>query len=107
MEQNLCDLYKCNNDGICDLPTESITGYVLYRIEVDNSIDKMMLKCTDNKCLPVTVNPDYYDSAIPEETNEYIIKCITDDDNNVNCDLINKGIIFLIKIKINKKIEKK
>ena len=53
-----------------------------------------MLKCTDNKCLPVTVNPDYYDSAIPEETNEYIIKCITDDDNNVNCDLINKGIIF-------------
>jgi len=94
MEQNLCDLYKCNNDGICDLPTESITGYVLYRIEVDDNIDKIMLECTDNKCLPVTVNPDYYVSAIPEETNEYIIKCITDDDNNVNCDLINKGIIF-------------
>ena len=107
MEQNMCDLYKCNNDGICDLPTESITGYVLYRIEVDNSIDKVMLECTDNKCLPVAVNPGYYVNALPEEIDEYMVKCVMDEDNNINCDLINKGIIFLIKIKINKKIEKK
>jgi len=84
-EENLCDLYKCDNTGVCDLPTESITGYVLYR--VDN--DKIMMECTDNNCIPVTVNPGYYDSAIPEEYDQYMIKCIMNSDNNVECDLIN------------------
>ena len=72
----MCDLYKCDNDGICDLQAESITGYILY--SVDDTNDKMMLECINNKCLPININPGYYvDGSSIKSENIYtrLIKC--------------------------------
>jgi len=72
-EQNLCNLYKCDNEGTCEI--KNITGYAVF-----NS-DGILLKCTSGKCLKVdSPKTGYYLNNNDDKNSHPLIYCSGNED---------------------------